>query len=116
MTYVGTGGAGNGNIPFWKCIRDNNANQPDPDYNGRCLQYEPYWIPSYWNSYIPVVYVVKTPPLIGLNAISSQVDMADNFTGYYQFPFPVGVPGQPFNPAPRRLLNSILRLLLERCI
>jgi len=49
-------------------------------------------------------------PIVGLNAISSTVDMEDYFQAgaVEQYPFPVGVPGQPFNPTPRRLLNSIL--------
>ena len=49
-------------------------------------------------------------PIVGLNAISSTVDMEDYFQAgdVQQYPFPVGVPGQPFNPTPRRLLNSIL--------
>ena len=49
-------------------------------------------------------------PIVGLNAISSTVDMEDYFQagGVDQYPFPVGIPGQPFNPTPRRLLNSIL--------
>ena len=49
-------------------------------------------------------------PIVGLNTISSTVDMEDYFQAgaVQQYPFPVGVPGQPFNPTPRRLLNSIL--------
>jgi hypothetical protein len=34
--------------------------------------------------------------------------MADTFNGFIQYPFPIAIPAQPFNPAPRRLLNSIL--------
>ena len=40
-----------------------------------------------------------TAPIVGLNTISS-------FFDFLTFPF--GIPGQPFNPVPRRLLNSIL--------
>jgi len=49
-------------------------------------------------------------PIVGLNTISSTVDMEDYFQAgaVQQYPFPVGIPGQPFNPTPRRLLNSIL--------
>ena len=64
---------------------------------------------TYWG------LVVNAPtdvvcPIVGLNTISSTVDMEDYFQAgdVQQYPFPVGVPGQPFNPTPRRLLNSIL--------
>lgn len=46
----------------------------------------------------------------GLNKISSIYDMIDQFpvTNFFAYPFPAGIPGQPFNPNPKRLLNSIL--------
>lgn len=48
----------------------------------------------------------------GLNDLSSEYDMLDfvqtNGIDQYRFPFPFGIPGQPFNPNPKRLLNSIL--------
>lgn len=47
-------------------------------------------------------------PIVGLNRISSEFDMLDTWNGIVQYPFPVGIPGQAFNPVPRRLLNSIL--------
>ena len=91
---------------FYKCIRDNNANQFSPIDTGGVFDTNPYWIPSYWTPQATVANV----PVIGLNAISSRFDMLDVFlnNGWLQFPFPVAIPGQPFNPAPRRLLNSIL--------
>jgi hypothetical protein len=48
--------------------------------------------------------LTKALPLIsGLNEFSSRFDMNLNTTF-----LPVGIPPQPFNPNPRRLLNSIL--------
>jgi hypothetical protein len=47
-------------------------------------------------------------PIVGLNAISAEFDMMDEFEGIVQYPFPNGILGQPFNIRPRRLLNSIL--------
>lgn len=50
------------------------------------------------------------PPLIvGLHACSSACDLIESggVTGF-RAPFPEGIPGQPFNPNPRRILNSIL--------
>ena len=102
MTYIGT--VANG-VFFYKCIKDNNANQASPIGTGGVFNTNPYWIPSYWtpitNSLLPVT---------GLNFISKTFDMIDVFAGnaYVQYPFIRNVPGQPFNPAPRRLLNSIL--------
>ena len=43
------------------------------------------------------------PKLMGLNAFSKQFDM-----NVAVDTIPVGIPPQPFNPAPKRLLNSIL--------
>lgn len=48
------------------------------------------------------------PSILGLYAITRQFDYVDTWDGIPQYPFPVGVAAQPFNPNPRRLLNSIL--------
>lgn len=64
-----------------------------------------FWSPSTYWGFIPFNNVA---PIVGLNRISSEFDMLDTWQGVVQYPFPVGIPGQPFNPAPRRLLNSIL--------
>jgi hypothetical protein len=103
MTYTGT--VGNG-VFFYKCIKDNNVNQASPITTGGVFNTNPYWIPSYWTPQSTIANV----PVIGLNAISTRFDMLDVFlnNGWLQFPFPVAIPGQPFNPTPRRLLNSIL--------
>jgi len=65
--------------------------------------------PDYWAERI---WIVGASPIIGLNAISSALDMVEIYQEdgfqYVDDPFPEGIPGQPFNPAPRRLLNSIL--------
>ena len=53
--------------------------------------------------------VSGTPPLVvGLNACSAGCDMVEQRLGILRVPFPEGIPGQPFNPIPKRLLNSIL--------
>jgi hypothetical protein len=45
----------------------------------------------------------------GLNGLSEQCDFLDNTGELNVKPvFPEGIPGQPFNPSPERLLNSIL--------
>lgn len=101
MTYTGT--VGNG-VFFYKCIRDNNANQASPISTGGVFSTNPYWIPSYWTPLTSSALL----PTIGLYALSRTFDMADTFNGFIQYPFPIAIPPQPFNPAPRRLLNSIL--------
>ena len=67
-------------------------------------QYPDYWAERIW--------ITGASPIIGLNAISQGLDMVEIYEeGGFQYvddPFPEGIPGQPFNPAPRRLLNSIL--------
>lgn len=96
----------NNGVFFYKCIKDNNVSQGSPTSTGGVFDTNPYWIPSYWTPQATTTNV----PIIGLNAISSRFDMLDVFlnNGWLQFPFPVAIPGQPYNPAPRRLLNSIL--------
>ena len=90
------------NIPFWKCIQ---SNPPANSINGTAVIYSSaYWIPCFWTPLSSSQFV----PVVGLNLLSKQFDMFDTFQGYIQYPFPIGIPGQPFNPAPRRLLNSIL--------
>lgn len=101
MTYTGTQGNG---VFFYKCIRDNNANQVSPISTGGVFSTNPYWIPSYWTPLTSSALL----PTIGLYALSRTFDMADTFNGFIQYPFPIAIPAQPFNPAPRRLLNSIL--------
>lgn len=67
-------------------------------------QYRDYWTERIW--------IVGASPIIGLNAISQGLDMVEIYEeGGFQYvddPFPEGIAGQPFNPTPRRLLNSIL--------
>jgi hypothetical protein len=101
MTYVGT--IGNG-VFFYKCIKDNNANQATPISTGGVFNTNPYWIPCYWTPQTSTTNL----PTIGLYSLSKTFDMVDTFLGYEQYPFPIAIPPQPINPAPRRLLNSIL--------
>jgi hypothetical protein len=54
--------------------------------------------------------ITATPPLIvGLNTISAACDLINDGgdLGFFA-PFPEGIRAQPFNPVPKRLLNSIL--------
>ena len=60
-----------------------------------------FWQPQLWTTGGLV-------PTVGLNAISSTYDFMFVNNGTTRLGFPYGIPGQPFNPAPRRLLNSIL--------
>lgn len=48
------------------------------------------------------------PKLTGLYGISYLFDMLEIGVDRVSYPFPYGVAGQPFNPKPKRLLNSIL--------
>jgi hypothetical protein len=60
-----------------------------------------FWQPQLWTT-------SGVAPIVGLNAISSTYDFMFVNNGTTRLGFPYGIPGQPFNPAPRRLLNSIL--------
>jgi hypothetical protein len=65
-----------------------------------------YWIQQAWSVYTTSP---APPPIFGLNLISQQTDMFDSSFSYGVLaPFPEGIPGQPFNSNPQRLLNSIL--------
>lgn len=48
--------------------------------------------------------------IVGLNTISAECDLINDAGEDFGFfaPFPEGIPAQPFNPVPKRLLNSIL--------
>ena len=58
------------------------------------------------------LWITGAAPFVGLNTISTNLDMLDIYTtggsAYVSLPFPEGIVGQPFNPVPRRILNSIL--------
>jgi hypothetical protein len=90
-------------IPFWKCIARPPA-QATPIVTGGYFNTNPYWIPCMWFSSNNTTNL----PIIGLNTISKRFDMVDAVLGNPEFPFPAGIPGQPFNPIPRRTLNSLL--------
>jgi len=91
--------------PYWKCIYNN---PPANSITANPFTCATYWIPCYWVTATVPLY----PPRTGLRAISSQFDMQDYVTilgtQYLVFPYPYNVSGQPFNPNPRRLLNSLL--------
>lgn len=58
-----------------------------------------YWSIQAWTTTSDAV------PIVSLSTISKKFDFYD---AELQHTFPVGIPPQPFNPAPKRLLNSIL--------
>jgi len=74
-------------------------------FNEAPSTFSSFWCPNTYWSYVPAPNVAA---ITGLNRISSEFDMLDIWDGIVQYPFPVGIPGQPFNPDPRRILNSIL--------
>ena len=100
VTYVGLYTT----IPFFKCIK------PFPPAaslsSGDTVRYgnNEYWAATYWNTGTSATQV----PYVGLAKISADLDMMDDLFGTIQYPFPEGIPPQPFNPNPKRLLNSIL--------
>jgi hypothetical protein len=59
----------------------------------------PFWSIQAWNS------TADNAPIVGLSTISKKFDFYDT---ELQNTFPVGIPPQPYNPAPKRLLNSVL--------
>jgi len=46
-------------------------------------------------------------PSYGLYTLSGSYDFVELINGRLDLPFPVGIQAQPFNPVPRRLLNTI---------
>lgn len=90
-------------IAFFKCLI---SFPPANSLTGDSVRYglNPYWQATYWATGTAVAQV----PFVGLAKISSQFDMLDDLFGSIQYPFPEGIPPQPFNPNPKRLLNSIL--------
>jgi len=85
----------------------NSKNQTPPTTLGNV---NAYWQMNYWlRDYSAYQYSSITAE-VGLHSISSRYDMIDYFASanYWTYPFPAGIPGQPYNPNPKRLLNSIL--------
>ena len=92
------------NVAFFKCIK---AFPPADSINnaGNALFGEnEYWQATFWNTGTSSTLV----PYVGLAAISAALDMVDDYSGVTHFPYPEGIPPQPFSPNPKRLLNSIL--------
>jgi hypothetical protein len=91
-------------IPFFKCIK---AFPPAASLSsGDTVRYgeNEYWQATYWTTGTSSTQV----PYVGLAKISADLDMLDDLFGSIQYPFPESIPPQPFNPNPKRLLNSIL--------
>lgn len=91
----------------WYYAIQASINQP-PSTAGNEGFTNAYWIPQLWQRDFSGAVGTQ----VGLNAVSSRYDMLDQLVvgGSYEFfwNFPSGIPGQPFNPLPKRLLNSIL--------
>lgn len=71
-----------------------------------------FWQTTYWARNFASGTIEDIVSHVGLNDLSSEYDMLDfvqtNGVDQYRYPFPFGIPGQPFNPVPKRLLNSLL--------
>jgi hypothetical protein len=98
VTYVGYAGT-----PFFRCIK---KNPPAASLTGDSVRFgqNEFWEISYWATGTSVALV----PYVGLAKISGDLDMMDDYDEVNHSPFPAGIPPQPFNPNPKRLLNSIL--------
>ena len=91
-------------IPFFRCIK---ANPPAGSLStGDTVRFggNEFWEATYWTTGTSVSQV----PYVGLAKISADFDMLDDLNGSIDYPFPVGIPPQPFAQIPKRLLNSIL--------
>lgn len=99
VTYA----TGYADIPFFRCKK---AFPPANSLTGDSVRYgeNEFWEATYWTTGTSPTQV----PYVGLAKISAEFDMLDDLFGVVQHPFPEGIPPQPFNPDPKRLLNSIL--------
>ena len=90
-------------IAFFKCLL---SFPPANSLTGDSVRFglNPYWQATYWATGTAVAQV----PFVGLAKISADLDMMDDLFGSIQYPYPESIPPQPFNPNPKRLLNSIL--------
>ena len=91
-------------VPFFKCIKafppaDSINNAGDVRFGEN-----EYWVAAAWTTGTAIADV----PYVGLAAISAALDMVDDYSGVTHFPYPEGIPPQPFSPNPKRILNSIL--------
>jgi hypothetical protein len=100
VTYVGYN-----YVPFFRCIK---SFPPAGNLGaaGAAVRFgnNTYWQPTYWTT----GYSSTLVPYVGLAKISSQFDMLDDLEGTIQYPFPEGIPPQPFAVNPKRLLNTLL--------
>lgn len=99
VTYA----TGYADIPFFRCKK---AFPPANSLTGDSVRYgeNEFWEATYWTTGTAVSQV----PYVGLAKISADLDMLDVADGGTLYPFPEGIPPQPFTPNPKRLLNSIL--------
>ena len=99
VTYA----TGYADIPFFRCKK---AFPPANSLTGDSVRYgeNEFWEATYWTTGTSPTLV----PYVGLAKISAALDMLDVADGGTLYPFPEGIPPQPFSLNPKRLLNSIL--------
>jgi hypothetical protein len=73
------------------------------------LSQTPSTFSTYWNpSTFWTVTYYGLPNTVGLATSTFLFDYVDTWNDINYYPFPVGQAGQPFNPNPKRILNTIL--------
>jgi len=91
----------------WYVALQPNLNQP-PSVLSSTYYTNAFWQSNIWQRNYASNVLEDIVSHAGLNDLSSEYDLLDIVDGELRFPFPFGIPGQPFNPNPKRLLNSIL--------
>ena len=92
-------------VPFWRCLKNNPpAGSLTALGTDSRFGLNEWWAPCYW---VTGPYAANIP-YTGLASISANLDMMDNYAGVTHYPYPEGIPPQPFSLEPHRLLNSIL--------
>jgi hypothetical protein len=96
---------------YWYVALQPSRNQ-NPPVLSTAFYTDAYWQTALWVRNYDSGTIADIVSHAGLNDLSGEYDMLDfvqiGGVDQYRFPFPFGIPGQPFNPAPKRLLNSIL--------
>ena len=96
---------------FWYVALQPSINQTPPT-TANTNYTNAFWQVAIWVRNFGSFTIEDIVSHAGLNDLSSEYDMLDfvqtNGVDQYRYPFPFGIPGQPFNPTPKRLLNSIL--------
>ena len=79
-----------------------------PSLNQTPSTFSAYWSPQTFWAYAGSPNIFPRPDIVGIHAITKQFDYVDVWEGIPQYPFPVGIAGQPFVTNPKRILNTIL--------